>query len=63
MSTDVPPLAEWMVTQASLHSSFSWTARRADDWRCAPEGWITTRYETKGAKGAKRMSYLIFERV
>ena len=63
MSTDVEPLAEWMVTEAVLHPSFKWTATKADDWRKAPENWIPTRYETKQAKGAGKMNYLIFKKV
>lgn len=62
MTTDVEPLAEWMVTEASLHPTFAWTATTADDWRKAPKNWIPTRYETKGAKGAGKMNYLIFEK-
>lgn len=62
MSTDVPGLAEWMVTQASIHPCFFWTAVKADDWRKAPSGWIETRYEKKGAKGATAMVYLQFIR-
>ena len=62
MSTDVPDLAEWMVREASIHPDFTWTATCADDWRVAPEDWITTRYETKRAKGADKMNYLFFER-
>jgi tRNA (guanine-N7-)-methyltransferase len=63
MTTDVPDLAEWMVTQATLHPSFHWTAQSARDWKTPPADWIPTRYETKGAKGAESMVYLIFERV
>lgn len=62
MTTDVEPLAEWMVTEAMLHPDFEWTATRADDWRITPENWIKTRYETKGAKGAGKMNYLIFKK-
>jgi len=62
MSTDVPDLAEWMVTQASLHPAFEWTAEKADDWRTHPPDWIKTRYEGKRAKGADKMVYLIFKR-
>ena len=62
MSTDVPALAEWMVTEASIHPAFTWTATNAADWHTPPPGWIKTRYEEKGAKGADRMSYLIFLR-
>lgn len=62
MSTDVPGLADWMVTHAVRHPDFNWTAQNASDWRDAPADWITTRYEEKGAKGASLMTYLIFER-
>lgn len=63
MSTDVPDLADWMVTHAARHTSFKWTAEKASDWQNAPKDWITTRYEEKGAKGASIMTYLIFERL
>ncbi len=63
MSTDVRDLIEWMVTHASNHPDFNWTAESAEDWRVAPKDWIPTRYETKGAKGADKMNYLFFERV
>lgn len=62
MSTDVEDLAEWMVSQAIRHPAFYWTAQRATDWKNPPENWITTRYEQKRAKGATRMTYLIFEK-
>lgn len=62
MSTDVEPLAEWMVTEATLHPSFEWTATKPDDWRKAPKDWIPTRYETKQAKGAGKMNYLMFKK-
>ena len=60
MTTDVINLIEWMVTEATLHPDFEWTANKADDWRKAPNDWIPTRYETKGAKGADHMNYLFF---
>lgn len=63
MTTDVPDLAEWMVTQATLHPSFRWTAQSARDWKIPPADWTPTRYETKGAKGAESMVYLVFERI
>lgn len=63
MSTDVKNLIEWMVTEASMHPAFEWTAECADDWRIPPADWIPTRYETKGAKGADKMHYLFFKRV
>lgn len=63
MSTDVPDLADWMVTQASMHEAFEWDAKYADDWRVPPKDWITTQYEVKGAKNASDMVYLLFRRV
>lgn len=62
MTTDVPGLAEWMVTEAFTHPAFKWTAQSASDWRQSPDDWITTAYETKKAKGADRMCYLFFIR-
>ncbi|MBX2833523.1 MAG: tRNA (guanosine(46)-N7)-methyltransferase TrmB [Micavibrio sp.] len=61
-STDVPYLAEWIITEVTLHGGFEWTANKADDWRVRPDDWITTAYEVKGAKGATQMSYLLFQK-
>ena len=63
MSTDVRDLIEWMVTEATLHPDFQWTANKADDWRAPKSDWIPTRYESKGAKGADKMNYLFFQKV
>lgn len=60
MSSDVPDLAEWMCTHASNHTAFEWNAQNRADWETPPENWITTKYEQKGAKGAKKMVYLFF---
>ena len=62
LTTDVENLAEWMCTQASNHPAFKWTANSKDDFYTPPKDWITTRYEEKGAKGAKKMVYMFFER-
>jgi tRNA (guanine-N7-)-methyltransferase len=62
LSTDVPYLAEWMITHTLRNSDFTWTAQKAEDWSKPPQGWITTAYEVKGAKGAQKMCYLIFTR-
>ncbi len=62
MSTDVPDLTDWMVTKAATHPAFEWTANSALGWRTPPENWIHTRYETKRAKNAHKMSYLFFEK-
>ncbi|MGH1455299.1 MAG: tRNA (guanosine(46)-N7)-methyltransferase TrmB [Alphaproteobacteria bacterium] len=62
MTSDVPNLAEWMCTHANNHPSFQWTAESRANWETPPQNWIKTKYEIKGAKGAKKMSYLVYER-
>lgn len=62
MTTDVPGLAEWMVSETTRHGALTWTAKSKTDWETAPEGWSPTRYELKGAKGAQKMAYLIFQK-
>lgn len=61
MSTDVADLAEWIVTQASIHPAFVWSAEKADDWRIPPPDWIKTRYERRGIKEGRRQVYLLFK--
>ncbi len=60
MTSDVPYLTEWMHTHTYKHQSFTWDATSCKDWLEMPKDWITTRYQIKGAKGAKKMSYLFF---
>lgn len=62
MTSDVLDLADWMVTHTFKHPAFTWTAQDHNDWSKPPKDWIATRYETKGAKGAKKMCYLTFIR-
>ncbi|MCB9981605.1 MAG: tRNA (guanosine(46)-N7)-methyltransferase TrmB [Rhodospirillales bacterium] len=62
LSTDVPYLAEWIITEVMLHGGFEWQAASKRDWETKPEGWIDTAYQTKGAKGADKMVYLVFDK-
>ena len=62
MTTDVDDLAEWMVTEASNHAEFSWTANSKEDWQTAPRNWIETKYEAKGKLASRKQTYLIFKR-
>lgn len=62
MSTDVSDLADWMVTEASRHPAFTWSANRAEDWRTMPTDWIPTRYESKGKSKGRQQVYLMFNR-
>jgi tRNA (guanine-N7-)-methyltransferase len=59
MATDVDDLADWMRDEATAHPAF----RAAYDSRTAPQDWIPTRYEQKGARAGRSQTYLIFERV
>jgi len=61
LSTDVPDLSEWMITHSARHENLNWRANSKFDWLVPPENWIKTRYETKGAKGAANMHYMIFD--
>jgi tRNA (guanine-N7-)-methyltransferase len=63
MTTDVDDLAEWMVTEASRHPAFAWTAESAADWKNPPPDWIETRYEAKGAQAGRVQTYLIFRKI
>tara|TARA_B100001989_G_scaffold236663_1_gene198748 strand:- start:3168 stop:3890 length:723 start_codon:yes stop_codon:yes gene_type:complete len=63
LTTDVEDLANWMITETINHGAFEWQASCAADWQTPPANWIPTRYEVKGAKGAKKMVYLLFKRM
>jgi tRNA (guanine-N7-)-methyltransferase len=62
MATDVDGLAEWMVTQASIHHAFTWTAQTSADWKNPPSEWIMTRYAEKGIAAGRKQSFLVFRR-
>ncbi|MCK5385415.1 MAG: tRNA (guanosine(46)-N7)-methyltransferase TrmB [Alphaproteobacteria bacterium] len=62
MTTDVENLAKWMCTYTGNHPDFIWQAGTIEDCLTPPENWIPTRYEQKGAKGSKKMIYLIYKR-
>ncbi len=63
MTTDVIPLADWMQIETEIHSGFVWSAETPKDWQAPPKGWIPTRYETKKARGASKMTYLVYKRL
>ncbi len=62
MTTDHASLAEWILQQTLRHPAFEWTARGKADWETPPEGWLTTRYEGKGAVAGRQQVYLTFRR-
>lgn len=62
LSTDVPDLADWMITHTFNHPAFSWQAVEAKHFWNRPNGWFPTRYELKKANHANKMCYLLFRR-
>lgn len=62
-TTDVDELAEWMVTQTVNCPHFEWQAETPEDWRTAPNGWMATRYETKGKEAGRQQTYLLYKRL
>ena len=46
-ATDWANYASWALEHFVRDARFTWTAERADDWRKAWPGHVTTRYETK----------------
>jgi tRNA (guanine-N7-)-methyltransferase len=62
MTTDIDDLAEWMCIHAANNANLRWTAEKPADWQIAPEGWIPTRYESKGVAKGRKQTYLVFEK-
>ncbi|MBX9746535.1 MAG: tRNA (guanosine(46)-N7)-methyltransferase TrmB, partial [Hyphomonadaceae bacterium] len=46
-ATDWANYAEWTLEHFMRDGRFAWTAERAEDWRNAWQGHVTTRYEAK----------------
>lgn len=61
-TTDVDDLAEWMLTKTINCPYFDWTAEKPEDWKTAPNGWMSTRYENKGKEAGRSQTYLIYKR-
>jgi tRNA (guanine-N7-)-methyltransferase len=62
LATDDPSYLAWMLERTTAHPAFSWTARRAADWRERPADWPATRYEQKARKAGRIPAFLRFER-
>jgi tRNA (guanine-N7-)-methyltransferase len=60
-ATDDPGYLAWALERLCAHPRFTWTARRADDWRKRPADWPPTRYEKKAIRGVP--GYFTFVRV
>jgi tRNA (guanine-N7-)-methyltransferase len=62
LATDDPGYLAWMLEHVTVHSAFSWTARRPADWRERPPDWPPTRYEEKARRAGRTPAFLRFER-
>lgn len=61
-TTDVDELAEWMLTHTVNCPHFEWLAEKPDDVKKAPNGWMSTRYESKGKDAGRTQTYLLYRR-
>ena len=62
LATDDPGYQRWLLSLVPLHPAFSWTARRAEDFRQRPQDWPPTRYEAKALSAGRTPIYLTFKR-
>ena len=60
--TDVADYAAWTLQRLLRSAEFEWTARCADDWRCAWPAFTPTRYHAKAAREDRASCFLIFRR-
>ncbi|MDX1710905.1 MAG: tRNA (guanosine(46)-N7)-methyltransferase TrmB [Rhodovibrionaceae bacterium] len=62
LATDDPGYLVWILRHLQAHRAFTWTARRADDWRRRPADWPETRYEAKARAAGRTPVYLLYRR-
>lgn len=62
MASDDRSYIRWMLSHATTHPAFDWTARRAADWRSRPDDWPPTRYEAKAIAQGRAPAFLRFVR-
>jgi len=61
-ATDDAGYVRWTLDHVTRHPAFTWTARRPQDWRHPPAGWVETRYESKALTRGATCAYLRFVR-
>src|SRR5262249_9646486 len=61
--SDIADYVAWTLERALRSRAFAWTAERADDWRLAWDGFVTTRYEAKATQAGRSPCYLVFRRL
>ena len=63
VASDHPIYVTWALAHLTRHQAFQWTAKRAADWQCPPEGTIETRYAAKAVREGRVPSYFVFDRL
>lgn len=62
-ASDHMDFVSWSLQALLDHPCFTWSARRASDWRTPPVDWQPTRYEEKSLARGERPVYLLFNRL
>jgi len=61
-ATDDTGYVRWALDHVTRNPAFAWSARKPDDWRRPPAGWVPTRYESKALARGVACVYLRFIR-
>lgn len=62
-ASDHMGFVSWSLQALLDHPCFTWSARRAGDWRVPPADWQPTRYEEKSLARGEHPVYLLFNRL
>ena len=62
-ASDIADYVRWTLSLMQHVPEFEWTAKQADDWRCPPKGWTTTRFEAKAFAAGRTPTYLTYRRL
>lgn len=61
-ASDHDDYVRWTLALATAEPALTWCARRPEDWRRPPAGWIATRYQRKAETRGQRCHFLRFLR-
>lgn len=62
IGTDHVEYCRWIMARMLKTEDFSWICDKPENWRCRPEDWPPSRYETKSLEQGRKSSYLRFMR-
>ncbi len=68
VASDIPDYISWTLVEIAAFNrahgeTFTWQARKPEDWRARPADWPGTRYEAKALVAGRVPAYLEFARV